>query len=475
MFSFQNLLINASKHFQKTVSFSTKFSLSSPKVCVVGSGPAGFSVTQSLLRYHDNVVVDMYEKLPIPFGLVRSGVSPDHQDVKNCINGYNKTASSSRFSYYGNVEVGKDVSVSTLCKNYHVVVLCHGFQGERKLNIPGEHFQNVFTSNQFVGWYNGVSEYQDLFVDLSGKTAVVVGIGNVALDCARMLLKPVADLETTDMTSYAVESLKKSSVKNIHVVGRRGPLQMACTRRELSEICDLPDVDTHTDTTYFTKSLKLALAKRNLEKRRFQRLVKYLMKIANSSNKQDKQFHVQLLLRPVEILSNDNCKVSGIKLQKILMCDEKDVYNPTFIPIDEYVTIDCELVISCIGYNKSLLNSSLIQYENGVIKNKSGVIDKKSGLYICGWGSSGPLGVLADTSNSAYKIAEIILSHIDSLVSIKGYCEGSEKIISKLDKEFVSWNGWKKIDKFECNLGESMGKIREKVINLDKMVSISCS
>merc|ERR1719427_517912 len=298
-----------------------------PKACVVGSGPAAFSVCQTLLKYNTDIQVDIFEKLPVPFGLVRYGVAPDHQDVKNCINNYTKTASNSRFNFFGNVNVGQDVEIKDLCNNYHAVILCHGAQGERKLGINGENYSNVFTSNQFVGWYNGCPEQQNLKISLNGKNAVIIGMGNVALDCARMLIKPTSNLQSSDITTTATKLLKESNITNVHVVGRRGPLQMACTRKELSEICGLDHVQTLVDMSCFTPKIIEAIKKRNVSKRKIQRLVKYLMSISkdfcekSTSIDTGKHFNINLLLRPVELLSDDGFKVTSVKFQKVIMVE----------------------------------------------------------------------------------------------------------------------------------------------------------
>ena len=470
---YSQLLVSAN-----AVSWQRKYSQSnSPKVCIVGSGPAAFSVTQSLLKYNEKLTVDMYEKLPVPFGLVRYGVSPDHQDVKNCINGYNKTASSKRFSYYGNVEVGNHVSLSKLCSDYHAVVLCFGAQGVRQMGIEGEHFKNVFTSNQFVGWYNGLPEFQTVNPDLSGKAAVVVGVGNVALDCARMLLKPVDMLQSTDMTDVALSCLRKSSITKAYVFGRRGPLQMACTRKELSEICDLSGVATFTDSTYFTENIMKALKQKNLSKRKYQRLVKYLMKVSNLQAKNSgatREFYVHLLSRPTRILSSDGVSVSGVEFQKVSIKDDDDPYNPQFNVTSEHTTVECDLLISCIGYDKTPLLSDLLKSSKD--QQHEGVINREAGLYACGWCSTGPVGVLADTSESGHSIAHVILSDIDQLVKNKVNCQGSQGVLAELNKQnvkTVSWQQWNLIDKYEVDEGSRRDKPREKILSVDKMVSVS--
>jgi len=458
-------------------SSSSATSAGKPHVCVVGSGPAGFALAQTLLKNNDLVQVDMFEKLPVPFGLIRYGVSPDHQDVKNCINGYSKTAESSRFSFYGNVNVGTDVTVENLLSAYHAVVLCHGSQGERNLRIPGSHLSNIFTSNQFVGWYNGHPEYQNINPDLSGRNAIMIGVGNVALDCARMLLKPVGDLHETDITSASLNSLSNSTIDNVHIVGRRGLLQMACTRKELSEICGLSDVATVIDSVHFSSELKSALKVKDLKKRKVQRLVKYLMKVAKDGKASDsslmKQFLVHLLMKPVEVLSEDGKSASAVKFQLNKLSG--DAFSPEIISTEDTVTLPCDLLISCIGYGQTAVQEPAAKYTS---KLQDGVVDMNAGLYSSGWCNIGATGVLADTSNDSLATGQRLLSHLPELMTRKPDCQGFTQISAVLGErggKRFSWQDWEKIDSVETQKGALAGKVREKVTCVDEMFEIATS
>ncbi|XP_076800511.1 NADPH:adrenodoxin oxidoreductase, mitochondrial-like isoform X1 [Clavelina lepadiformis] len=447
----------------------------SPKVCVVGSGPSGFSITQTLLKNHPSLLVDMYEKLPVPFGLIRYGVAPDHQDVKNCINGYNKTAESHRFSFYGNIEVGKDVSLDMLWSQYHAVILCTGAQKERNLNIPGQKSKNIFTSKQFVGWYNGLPEYQKLDIDLSGGNAVIVGVGNVALDVARMLLKPQGLLKETDIATEAHEKLLQSNIKNVFLIGRRGPLQMACTRKELSEITDLPHISTSIEEEHFGKAVQDALKKKDLKRRKQQRLVSYLLKMAKMSKSNvsaDSNLSVLFLRAPLEIITN-NKLVKSIKFLKYRMKDDNP-YEAKPVSTEEVEEIPCDLLVSCIGYDNEPIDSAKIPFENGKIVQVNGRILDDEGLYACGWCNHGAKGVLADSSNDSMLTGSTVLSDLHFLFAKKGNLSGSRQIITHFKnsgKTIVKWNDWKKIDHFEVTSGKKMNKIREKVLSYDEMIS----
>ncbi|XP_034881974.1 NADPH:adrenodoxin oxidoreductase, mitochondrial isoform X3 [Mirounga angustirostris] len=225
-----------------TPSFRQQFSTQEqpPQICVVGSGPAGFYTAQHLLKHHPRAHVDIYEKQLVPFGLVRFGVAPDHPEVKNVINTFTQTARSDRCAFRGNVAVGRDVAVSELRAAYHAVVLSYGAEDHQALEIPGEELPGVFSARAFVGWYNGLPENRELAPDLSCDTAVILGQGNVALDVARILLTPPEHLEKTDITEAALGVLRQSRVKTVWIVGRRGPLQVAFTIKELREMIQLP-------------------------------------------------------------------------------------------------------------------------------------------------------------------------------------------------------------------------------------------
>lgn len=209
------------------------------RVCVVGSGPAGFYTAHQLRKRDPDARVDIVERLPVPFGLVRFGVAPDHPEVKNCINQFTELARSGHCRFIGNVSVGTDVSLSQLTPHYHAVVLAYGAEGDRVLGVPGEDLPGVYSARAFVGWYNGLPAHTNLNPDLSGETAVVVGQGNVALDVARMLLTPIDQLKTTDICQHALEQLAESKVRRVRLVGRRGPLQVAFTIKELREMTKL--------------------------------------------------------------------------------------------------------------------------------------------------------------------------------------------------------------------------------------------
>lgn len=206
-------------------------------VCIVGSGPAGFYTAEKMLKRHEQANVDIIERLPTPFGLVRSGVAPDHPETKVVVNQFSRVGANERCSFFGNVSLAKDISLTDLRKLYHVVVLAYGAESDRELGIPGENLTGIHSAREFVWWYNGHPDCTSFPVDLqSTDTAVVLGQGNVALDVARILLRPLNELATTDIAEHALSALQKSCIRKVYLVGRRGPVQAACTAKELREI-----------------------------------------------------------------------------------------------------------------------------------------------------------------------------------------------------------------------------------------------
>lgn len=442
-----------------------------PRVAIVGSGPAGFGIAQFLLKNHSKVHVSMIEKNPVPYGLIRYGVSPDHQDVKNCINGYEKLADNPRFSYYGGIEVGKTISLKDIMEVFDGAVMCYGAQEPMYIGIPGENLHNVFTAKEFVGWYNGEEEHRNISPDLTGDTAVIIGVGNVALDCARMLLKPVTQLRDTDITQYSFQNLKESNIRNVILVGRRGPLQMACTRRELSEITDIGDVATNVSDEYFTEEIHEALKIKNLKLRKTQRLVKHLLKSAELPNSAGhRNFNIKLLRTPIQI-HGDN-KVESVDLQKNVISGG-DAFSPEITATNDIETIPCSLIISAIGYSNRVLDDRLPN-ENGRIVTTKGRIDFPFPLYSCGWCRTGPKGVLADTLNDCLLTGKNILNDLESGMwrtdDVKHSLDG---ILVQKHIRYYTWQHWKCIDAYEIESGAKLGKVREKIVSRGDMESVA--
>ncbi|KAF5909074.1 NADPH:adrenodoxin oxidoreductase, mitochondrial, partial [Clarias magur] len=384
----------------------------SPKVCIVGGGPAGFYTAQHLLKARNDMSVDIYERLPVPFGLVRFGVAPDHPEVKNVINTFTQTAQHERCSFYGNVNIGTDVSVEELKKAYHAVVLSYGAEADRSLGVPGENLAGVFSARDFVGWYNGLPSNKELRPDLSCETAVVLGQGNVALDVARILLSPMDFLKKTDITQQALKTLKASRVRRVLIVGRRGPLQIACTIKEVREMINLPE----TKADMFPGDFEgIAEALKDLPRPR-KRLTELILKTVKEDEMRqsgNKIWGFRFLRSPVEVLPDaDGKKVKGVRLSVNKLKGSGEEVRA--LPTGQTEDLECGLLISSIGY-KSLPIENSVPFDpaSSTVPNDMGRVSHAAGLYCSGWVKRGPSGEIATTMNDSFETARILLKDVD--------------------------------------------------------------
>ncbi|XP_025902636.1 NADPH:adrenodoxin oxidoreductase, mitochondrial [Nothoprocta perdicaria] len=452
--------------------------LSAPRLCVVGGGPAGFYTAQHLLKHHDRAQVDIYEKLPVPFGLVRFGVAPDHPEVKNVINTFTQTARSERCSYYGNVAVGKDVTVGELQQAYHAVVLSYGAEDNRVLGIPGENLAGVHSARAFVGWYNGLPENQHLKPDLSCETALVLGHGNVALDVARILLSPLDLLRRTDITASSLAALACSKVKRVWLVGRRGPLQVAFTIKELREMINLPGARPVLDPADFTG---LGNAVKDAPRPR-KRLTELMIKTAleKPAEKTEaaaaREWGLRFQRSPQEVLPTaDGTRARGVRMALTRLEGSGD--SAKAVPTGEVEELECGLVLSSIGYRSLPLEPALpFDPQHGVIPNSSGRVLGAPGLYCSGWVKRGPTGVIITTMNDSFDTAQSVLEDLQAgVLDVSAPREGFGAVGSILRSRGVrpvSFSDWEKIDAVEVARGKAAGKPREKIVDPEEMLQV---
>uniref|UniRef100_A0A8D0EEM0 NADPH:adrenodoxin oxidoreductase, mitochondrial n=1 Tax=Salvator merianae TaxID=96440 RepID=A0A8D0EEM0_SALMN len=452
-----------------------------PQICIVGSGPAGFYTAQHLLKHHKLTQVDIYEKLPVPFGLVRFGVAPDHPEVKNVINTFTQTAHSDRCSFYGNVTVGKDITVEELRKAYHAVVLSYGAEDNQTLGIPGEDLAGVYTARAFVGWYNGLPENRYLKPDLSSETAVVVGHGNVALDVARILLSPLEILRKTDITEEALIELARSKVKRVCLIGRRGPLQVAFTIKELREMINLPSARPVLDPADF-KGIGDAL--KDVPRPR-KRLTELMAKTALEEPAEEvagrwvsasREWSLKFLRSPLQVLPTaDGKQARAIRMAVTRLEGSGDTAKA--IPTGEVEELLCGLILSSIGYKSLPIDPSVpFDPKRGVIPNNLGRVLGAPGLYCSGWVKRGPTGVIITTMNDSFDTAQSLLEDLHSgALVLSGAKEGSEMVRSILESrkiQPVSFLDWEKIDAAEVARGKLVGKPREKMVDPHEMLEL---
>lgn len=441
-----------------------------PKVCVIGSGPAGFYAAQQIIKAVPAVQVDILERLPVPFGLVRYGVAPDHPEVKNVINTFTKTAQSPQVNFVGNVCLGKDISLDDLMRSYHAVLLAYGADADRKLGIPGENVSNVLSAREFVGWYNGLPSCKDLSVNLDTEVAVIIGQGNVALDVARILLTPVDKLKLTDITEHALSALSVSRVRHVHVIGRRGPLQVAFTIKEFREMLNLPGCKTIMDPSCFTGIPDKIPGLERPRRRLTELLCKAALEIQLQQGNSDRVFELKFLRSPLSFTGDETggC-VKSVELSINELIDGGHTAKPT----SQIETIECGLALRSVGYYSTSADSEIpFDDKRGHVQNTSGFV--KPGLYAAGWVGSGPVGVILSTMNNAFAVGKKIA---DDLAQAKDERKPGFSAVQEILKEkgiqTVSFAGWEAIDKEEKRRGAENGKPREKILSVKEMLEIA--
>ncbi|XP_077184002.1 NADPH:adrenodoxin oxidoreductase, mitochondrial isoform X3 [Paroedura picta] len=452
-----------------------------PRICIVGSGPAGFYTAQHLLKHHKLAQVDIYEKLPVPFGLVRFGVAPDHPEVKNVINTFTQTARSDRCAYYGNVTVGKDITVKELHQAYHAVILSYGAEDNRILGIPGEDLAGVYTARAFVGWYNGLPENRDLKPDLSSETAVVLGHGNVALDVARILLSPLEILRKTDITEDSLAVLARSKVRRVCLVGRRGPLQVAFTIKELREMINLPSARPFLDPTDF-KGLGDVVKDVPRPRRRLTELMAKTAldepgeEVAGRWASASREWSLKFLRSPLEVLpATDGKRARGIRMAVTRLKGSGETAKA--VPTGEVEDLLGGLILSSIGY-KSLPIDPAVPFDSkqGIVPNDLGRVLGAPGLYCSGWVKRGPVGVILTTMNDSFDTAQSVLEDLQSgALDVSKAKEGSPLVRSLLQSRGirpVSFSDWEEIDAAEIGRGKLAGKPREKIVDPQEMLEL---
>jgi len=449
------------------------------RVAIVGSGPAGFYAAGELLKAADgSVEVEMFDRLPTPWGLVRAGVAPDHPNIKAVTRIYEKTAALPGFGFHGNVEIGQDISHAELLAHHHAVVYCHGSPTDRKLGIPGEDLPGSLGAAEFVGWYNGHPDHRDLEVDLSVDRAVVVGAGNVALDVARMLGVPISELTGTDTADHALEALAESDVREVVILARRGPLQAAYTNPELLElgeiegldvIVDPADVELDEATAAFVAEGADKTRRRNVEI-----VTEYAGRTPTGA---DRRIVLRFLCSPVEIVGDG--RVEGVRIvRNELVAREDGSLSARPTGVEE--TIEAGLVLRSIGYLGAELPGVPFDERRGVIPNDEGrVTDLESGepvpgVYTAGWIKRGPSGVIGTNKKDAQQtVRHLVEDHEAGLLPAPTADAASlDALLAERAADRVDYEAWARINAHEVACGEPSGRPRVKLTRIGEMVDI---
>jgi ferredoxin--NADP+ reductase len=435
------------------------------RVAVVGSGPAGFYAADQLLEAGAHV--DVLERLPTPWGLVRLGVAPDHPELKTASRAFEKTAAKEGFRFFGNVEVGSDVAHDELLSLYDAVVYTVGAQTDRPLGIPGEELPGSWAATEFVAWYNGHPDYQHLEFDLSSERAVVIGNGNVAIDVARILARTEEELAPTDITEQSTAAIVASSITDIVMLGRRGPAQASFTPPELKELGELGGADVVVDASDLVldpaseASLESAGArtKRNLD---------ILRDFASrAGNGKPKQLELRFCVSPVQILGEGKVEAIQIVRNALVMSDDGEIKA---VPTDDVDVIPCGLVLRSVGYRGVAMPGVPFDERRGVIPNEEGRVIGHPGVYAAGWIKRGPSGVIGTNKKDAAETCERLLE--DAAAGLLEREGGElEELLRERGADFVEYAGWQAIDEHERALGEPCGRPRVKLTSWDELLA----
>ncbi len=448
------------------------------RIAVVGAGPAGFYAAGHLLKDSEGrIEVDMLERLPTPWGLVRSGVAPDHPKIKSVTRVYEKTAAHPRFRYFGNIELGSHVTREELLSHYHAIVYATGSPADRPLGIPGEELPGSWAATDFVGWYNGHPDHPDLEFDLACERAVVIGNGNVALDVARMLVLSHEELSLTDIADHALQALEHSGVREVVVLGRRGPAQAAFTNPELLELGELAGADVIVDPAELERAL--AVPDPAVDKIT-EGNVRILRDYAERAPRgEPRRVVLRFLLSPVELLPDQRGHVGAVRVARNELAAAPDG-RLRAQATEEYETIPAGLVFRAIGYRGVALPGVPFDEHSGVIHNERGRVlgpeGPLRGEYAVGWIKRGPTGVIGTNKKDAQETVNAILDDLSAGLLPTPPAPDPAELLETLrarQPELVSYAGWSEIDRHERSLGEPSGRPRVKLTRIDEMLRVA--
>ena len=445
------------------------------RVAIIGSGPAGFYAAGHLLqsKKHPDLVsqVDIFDRLPTPWGLVRGGVAPDHPNIKAVSRVYEKTAAHPEFRFFGNVELGTDIHHDDLLERYHAVIYATGAQTDKQMGIPGEDLPGSRSATDFVAWYNGHPDYCDLEFDLSHERAIVIGNGNVAADVARMLALTREELAATDIADHALEVLAESAIKEIVVLGRRGPAQAAFTNPELLELGEMADADCFVDA----EDCELdPLSKAWLEGEEADKTSKKNVDIISSYSSREpmgknKRIVLRFLVSPTEILGDN--KVEGIRICRNELRDEGGAIRACATDTTE--EIPAGIVFRSIGYKGVPLPGLPFDERRGVIPNEAGRIADQPGEYVVGWIKRGPTGIIGTNKRDAQETVDTLMADLEAgrlREPADPDRDSLEELVAERKPGHVPYAGWQAIDQAEKSAGEPQGRPRVKLTTFDELL-----
>jgi ferredoxin--NADP+ reductase len=448
------------------------------RVAIVGSGPAAFFTAESLLsRDGLSVSVDMFERLPAPFGLVRFGVAPDHQKIKSVTRSFDKVARKPGFRFFGNVDVGGHVSLDDLRRHYHAICFSTGAQRDRRLNIPGEDLARSYSATDFVAWYNGHPDCRGLGFDLSVERVAVIGVGNVAVDVARVLCRTPAELAATDIAAYAEEALLRSRVKEVYLLGRRGPVQAAFTTPEVRELGELDgaDVVVPPDDVALDPVSQAELDK--AEDRALNKKVEVLQEFSRRERTgKPRRLTLRFLVSPVELMDDGKGGVGGMRLARNRLVDDGKG-GARAVPTGETEDLPVDLVFRSVGYRGVGIPGLPFDEQAGIVPNVEGRVQQDGrpmpGMFVSGWIKRGPTGVIGTNKPDAAETAERIADDWRAGLLPRAADPDPAAALAMLrDRQpaVISYADWLRVDEAETARGKASGRPRVKFCSVEEML-----
>jgi ferredoxin--NADP+ reductase len=448
------------------------------RVAIIGTGPSGFYAAEHLLKQQTDIEIDLFDRLPTPFGLVRGGVAPDHQKIKSVIRVYERIAVNPAVRFYGHVSFGQDLSREDLLRHYHAVIYAVGAPTDRSLGIPGEELPGSHAATDFVGWYNGHPDYCDRVFDLSQQSVAVIGMGNVAVDVVRILARTAEELRPTDIAEHALEALGRSRVRDIYMIGRRGPVQGAFTNPELKELGEMAgadivvrpsDLELDPGSAELLASAADKTAEKNLDT--LQRFA------AQPRAGKPRAIHLRFLLSPLELSGAGRVERMVLGHNRLVPGKGGDLKAEA---TGEREILPVGLVFRSVGYLGVGLPGVPFDPKRGVIPNALGRVTTEAGLaapgeYVTGWIKRGPSGVIGTNKPDAVESADQLLADARAGTLNRPTAparEAVERLLAERKVRVVSWQDWQRLDQLERERGKATGRPRVKFTRVEEMMAV---
>lgn len=446
------------------------------RIAIIGAGPAGFYAAERFFKQEGlHVLVDVYDRLPTPYGLVRAGVAPDHEKIKNVTRIFDRTASNPSFRFFGNVDYGRHVSLDHLKSYYHQVYFSTGAQVDRQLGIPGEDLERSHSATEFVAWYNGHPDFRDLEFDLSQERVAIIGVGNVAIDVARILCKTVDELKTTDIVDHALEALADSKVKEVILMGRRGPAQAAFTLKEIKEMGQLEDASSVTLPNEMELDEHSAKAIEENPDRMTTKKLEVLNGFLGGSNEEaSRTCHVRFLVSPLELTDDGNGAVGSMKVGRNRL-EPSSSGRLGARATGESFEWPVGLVFRSVGYRGVALPDIPFREDWGIVWNDKGRVTDESGtvmpgVYVGGWIKRGPTGVIGTNKPDAVETVECMIEDLQNGIHFNPGDGDAADFVLEQQPDLFSYESWLRLNEIESAKGEAQGRPRVKFTTIPEMI-----